>query len=633
MDIVDGFMDISGRNAIIWTGFVILGLVIFTASVVGTDIGYPCTNDSACEQGNGGKYSACSKVFRVCVCTVDIRGEEAIYSTRCDDLSCTVAGFCSKSCAPKEILKWREGEDWYGNITVPFTSIFIQDKKTVICYDPDRALNSVPEGLVVKNSTIPGAGLGVITDRYIQRDTVMGPYKGIIELDTNIAVQSGYSWKIRKDSVRNQLTWVDAKYKHMSNWLRYVNMPNSENDENLVAMQHRGQMYYQAFKSIPAGTELMVHYGEEYAEFLSIDDYPPPSYYYGHKDYAGGACNSGEGGKCYNDHNGLCIDKTCICRPGSHFRYGACITDGTLGGRCFNAEGETCKNDQNAVCHRGTCVCKDNCTAVNNVCVLDEMFGGHCQGNDGEDCLRDTNAECVQGLCDCKYSTTAIYGSCIKDGTVGGRCKGRAGTRCKHDKNAQCWGGFCACKSGSSNIDGRCMLDEMVGGKCAGKDLKPCALDRNAVCVNRTCICMPETSPVGELCLQDEVYGGRCNGRNNSVCLKDTNALCRDGICVCREKSSSVDGTCKQEERLGGRCAGANGWPCKLDQKVVCLDGICQCRPGTSEARGTCILDGHLGGMCKHGECLSSNIICDTQVNKCMCRAGLKDHGGRCVKT
>lgn len=40
-------------------------------------------------------------------------------------------------------------------------------------------------------------------------------------------------------------------------------------------------MYYAAFKSIQAGTELLLHYGTEYAEVLNID-YIRPDYYYAH---------------------------------------------------------------------------------------------------------------------------------------------------------------------------------------------------------------------------------------------------------------------------------------------------------------------------------------------------------------
>ena len=46
---------------------------------------------------------------------------------------------------------------------------------------------------------------------------------------------------------------VDAFEPSKSNWLRYINMPVREKDENLVAVGYNGEMYYQTTKSIPAG--------------------------------------------------------------------------------------------------------------------------------------------------------------------------------------------------------------------------------------------------------------------------------------------------------------------------------------------------------------------------------------------
>lgn len=52
--------------------------------------------------------------------------------------------------------------------------------------------------------------------------------------------------------------------------MRYVNCARSESEQNLVAFQHRGQIYYRSFKDIAPGTELLVWYGHDYGKELGI---------------------------------------------------------------------------------------------------------------------------------------------------------------------------------------------------------------------------------------------------------------------------------------------------------------------------------------------------------------------------
>ena len=52
--------------------------------------------------------------------------------------------------------------------------------------------------------------------------------------------------------------------------MRYVNCARSEFEQNLVAFQHRGHIFYRTFKDIPAGTELLVWYGHDYGKELGI---------------------------------------------------------------------------------------------------------------------------------------------------------------------------------------------------------------------------------------------------------------------------------------------------------------------------------------------------------------------------
>ena len=52
--------------------------------------------------------------------------------------------------------------------------------------------------------------------------------------------------------------------------MRYINCPRTADEENLFSFQCHEEIYYCVYKDILAGTELLVWYGNEYAENLGI---------------------------------------------------------------------------------------------------------------------------------------------------------------------------------------------------------------------------------------------------------------------------------------------------------------------------------------------------------------------------
>ena len=62
--------------------------------------------------------------------------------------------------------------------------------------DPETAVNSLPPGLVVKESGITGAGLGVWSTEEFPARTLFGPYGGEIVLNKDNAHESGYAWQV-----------------------------------------------------------------------------------------------------------------------------------------------------------------------------------------------------------------------------------------------------------------------------------------------------------------------------------------------------------------------------------------------------------------------------------------------------
>ncbi|XP_029597164.1 histone-lysine N-methyltransferase PRDM9 [Salmo trutta] len=133
---------------------------------------------------------------------------------------------------------------------------------------PDRARLTLPPGLEVRTSAIPGAGLGVFNHGHsVTQGTHYGPYEGELT-DKELDMESGYSWVIYKSKQRDE--YIDGKRDTHSNWMRYVNCTRSEEEQNLVAFQYRGGILYRCCKPIAVGEELLVWYGEKYARDLGI---------------------------------------------------------------------------------------------------------------------------------------------------------------------------------------------------------------------------------------------------------------------------------------------------------------------------------------------------------------------------
>lgn len=61
-----------------------------------------------------------------------------------------------------------------------------------------NAMKSLPAEMLVKESSIPGAGRGVFTGQFstLHKDTIYGPYEGLKIYSERDAHQSGYCWQV-----------------------------------------------------------------------------------------------------------------------------------------------------------------------------------------------------------------------------------------------------------------------------------------------------------------------------------------------------------------------------------------------------------------------------------------------------
>ncbi|KAM9730504.1 histone-lysine N-methyltransferase PRDM9-like [Dama dama] len=132
----------------------------------------------------------------------------------------------------------------------------------------NRSALTLPPGLNIRLSGIPDAGLGVWNEASdLPLGLNFGPYEGKI-IDDEVAAKSGYAWLITKG--RNCYEYVDGKDTSWANWMRYVNCARDDEEQNLVAFQYHGQIFYRTCQVVRPGCELLVWYGDEYGQDLGI---------------------------------------------------------------------------------------------------------------------------------------------------------------------------------------------------------------------------------------------------------------------------------------------------------------------------------------------------------------------------
>ncbi|XP_050516082.1 histone-lysine N-methyltransferase PRDM7-like [Diabrotica virgifera virgifera] len=103
-----------------------------------------------------------------------------------------------------------------------------------------RAKKTAPKGILeVQTSKIHG--LGVFALRPLHKGVRLGPYQGQI---TRVNSTKGYAWKLKDGRL------VDASDEKISNYLRYVNCARNVYEQNVIAFQYRGQLYYRTSKMI-----------------------------------------------------------------------------------------------------------------------------------------------------------------------------------------------------------------------------------------------------------------------------------------------------------------------------------------------------------------------------------------------
>lgn len=117
---------------------------------------------------------------------------------------------------------------------------------------------------VLKQSPVPGAGLGAFVVTPVLPDTVVGHYIGKVVHEEPDIPHANYTIHLNYTDVP---TWIDAYDPKTSSWARYINTSCRESDSNCEFVElPNGVVEVRSLRYIEKGEELLVWYGQEFAD-------------------------------------------------------------------------------------------------------------------------------------------------------------------------------------------------------------------------------------------------------------------------------------------------------------------------------------------------------------------------------
>ncbi|KAM3592885.1 uncharacterized protein V6R79_000941 [Siganus canaliculatus] len=135
----------------------------------------------------------------------------------------------------------------------------------------DTETLELPEGLTIVQAAWGHVShSGVFTDKTsIPKGTRFGPFQGKLVNTSEIKTYDDNTlmWEVFENGRLSH--FVDGR-GGSGNWMSLVKCARFPDEQNLIAVQVQGQIFYEACKEIRPGQELLVWYGDCYMQFLGI---------------------------------------------------------------------------------------------------------------------------------------------------------------------------------------------------------------------------------------------------------------------------------------------------------------------------------------------------------------------------
>jgi len=122
------------------------------------------------------------------------------------------------------------------------------------------------KSLVVKKSTLPGAGKGLFTKVFIPKGTRITEYKGKVmtwkEVEAEVDDHIGYVFWFSNQHVIDAWKTKKGVAHYANDAMGITRIPGVKNNSEYET--EKGRCYIVATRDIPAGSEIFVAYGAEY---------------------------------------------------------------------------------------------------------------------------------------------------------------------------------------------------------------------------------------------------------------------------------------------------------------------------------------------------------------------------------
>jgi SET domain-containing protein len=127
--------------------------------------------------------------------------------------------------------------------------------------------------LVVKHSTLPGAGMGLFTLDFIPKNTVIVEYKGRKRTWKEVNKDpghNGYLYYVNRNLVIDARTYLGSKARYANDARGMKKIKGLNN--NSIYIEKDDRVFIRASKDIWPGQEILVDYGKEYWETVRYNE-------------------------------------------------------------------------------------------------------------------------------------------------------------------------------------------------------------------------------------------------------------------------------------------------------------------------------------------------------------------------